>query len=137
MKAFVVDTSALMRLYLPDGPVPDGLEDAVDSAWRGEVALLAPELALAEVAQVLCKKERAAHLSAAESDAIRAEILDLPIEYVGHRDLLEAAVPVARDRGLTVYDALFLALADQRRAQLITADDELRSSGRQRSRKRP
>jgi predicted nucleic acid-binding protein len=136
MKAFVVDTSALVRLYVPDGPVPTGLEEAVDLAWRGEAALFAPALALAEAAQVLRKKERAGYLSADESDAIRAEILGLPIDFSGHRDLLDIAVPIARDRDLTVYDALFLALADERRAELITADEALCGGRRRGSKKR-
>ena len=36
MKSFVVDTSALMRLYVPDGPVPDGLEEC------GEIGVARP-----------------------------------------------------------------------------------------------
>jgi predicted nucleic acid-binding protein len=136
MKAFVVDTSALIRLFVPDGPIPNGLEDAVDLAWRGEAALLAPELALAEAAQVLCKKERAGYLSADESDAIRAEILGVPVDYTGHGGLLEDAVSIARDCDLTVYDALFLALANQRRAELITADARLLGRREQRPGKR-
>lgn len=34
MNSIVVDTSALMRLYLPDGPLPDNLENQLDSAWK-------------------------------------------------------------------------------------------------------
>jgi predicted nucleic acid-binding protein len=125
MKSFVVDTSALVRLYVPDGPLPDRLELAIDLAWRGEAMLLAPELALAEAAQVLCKKERGGFLSSEESDAIRGEMVDLPIDYCGHRDLIDAAVAITRARELTVYDALFVALAEAHRAELLTADRRL------------
>jgi len=125
MKSFVVDTSALIRLYVPDGPLPDGLEEAVDLAWRGEAALLAPELALVEAAQVLRKKERAGYLATEESDAVLGEIAGLPIDLVGHRGLLGDAVALAREHDLTVYDAVFVALAAARRAELITADRAL------------
>jgi predicted nucleic acid-binding protein len=133
MKSFVVDTSALIRLYVPDGPLPPGLEEAVDLAWRGEAALFAPELALLEAAQVLLKKERAGYLTTEESTAVLGEIADLPLDLVGHRGLLGAAVALARERDLTVYDAVFVALAAARRAQLITADRALGGRPRARS----
>jgi predicted nucleic acid-binding protein len=125
MRAFVIDTSALIRLYVPDGPLPQGLERAVDLAWRAEASLLAPELALAEAAQVLRKKERSGYLSSQECDEVLDELLGLPIELAGHRDLLARAVEISRERELTVYDALFLALAERHTAELITADRTL------------
>ena len=125
MKGFVVDTSALIRLYVPDGPLPEGLEAAVEAAWRSDAALIVPELALAEAAQVLRKKELAGFLQPEETEEILASLLLLPLEVVGHRDLLEEALTAARKDDLTVYDALFLVLAHSRGADLITADSEL------------
>jgi len=97
------------------------IED-VEAAARGDVVLLAPELVLAEVVQALRKKERAELLTAEESDEIRAAVLDLPLELVGHRELVEPAVALWRQTGLTVHDALYLALAVKRGADLRTAD---------------
>jgi len=54
----VVDTSALLRLFIPDGPVPAGMESALRHAERGNNLLLAPELILAEAAQVLLKNRK-------------------------------------------------------------------------------
>ena len=125
MKIVVLDTSAIIRLYVPDGPLPDGLEEHVTSSWKGETALLVPELALAECAQVLWKKEQAGYLNSSEVDQILSSILELPIEIVGHYDLLSDAVLIARRHNLTIYDALFLTLAEKKRAQLITADQRL------------
>ncbi len=125
MKTFVIDTSAMVRLYVPDGPVPDGLERAVEAAWRAEAALLAPELALAELAQALHKKERAGYLYASEADEMLRAILELPITFARHRDLLPSAVVLARQHELTIYDALFLALAVRKKGQLVTADNQL------------
>ncbi len=125
MRRIVLDTSAIIRLYVPDGVVPKGLADDLDGAASGDVALLVPELALAEVGQVLKKKERAGFLTAAESDEILDAILGLPLDIVGHRDILRTAVDVSRSRGLTVYDALFLALALDRKAELVSGDKRL------------
>ncbi len=125
MKVIVADTSALMRLYVPDGPIPDGLEGHVESAWRAETAILVPEIALAEIAQVLWKKEKAGLLTASETDEILAAVLELPMEVIGHRDLLADAMLLARTHGLTVYDTLFLTLAEKMKAEMFTADRKL------------
>ena len=84
-------------------------EAALKGAWNGDVVLLVPELALAEAAQVLLKKERAKQLSVHEADVILAEILALPLEVVGHADLISPAASLARRLDLTVNDAIFLA----------------------------
>lgn len=128
MRRLVLDTSAIVRLYVPDGPLPEGLAEELDRAASGDVALLVPELALAEVGQVLKKKERAGFLAPAESDEILEAILALPLDVVGHRAILRAALEVSRRRNLTVYDGLFLALALDRRAELVSADERLRSA---------
>ncbi len=125
MKAWVLDTSALIRLYVPDGPVPEGVQEALEKAWAGDAALLVPELALAEAAQVLLKKERAGSLSPEEAEGILAEILVLPLEVVGHANLVGSAASLARRLELTVYDGLFLALSLEKGASLLTADEEL------------
>ncbi len=130
MKSYVVDTSALLRLYLPDGPLPEGAEDAMELAARAESVVFVPELALAESAQVLHKKVRAGFLSPEESDEILASILELPLEITGHRDILTTAVATARRHALTVYDALFIALAADKHGELITADERLAAAWR-------
>ena len=32
---FTIDTSALMRRYIPDGPIPEGLEAAMQNSEKG------------------------------------------------------------------------------------------------------
>ena len=125
MKVSVLDTSALVRLYIPDGPIPEGTEAALDGAWRGDEVLLVPELALAEVAQVLLKKEQARLLNADEAEGILEEILTLPLHVVGHTALISSAASLARRLDLTICDSLFLALALERGAPLLTGDQAL------------
>ena len=137
MRIAVVDTSALLRLFVPDGPLPDGLEDLVGEAWRGDAAILAPELLVAEVAAVLRKKERDGRLATVEVDEILRSILDLPIDLVSHRGMAEDALRIARDLGLTVYDALFLALARARKVGLVTADEDLARAWSREARRSP
>ena len=128
---YVIDTSALMRFFIPDGPLPVSLEPALRNAAKGEASLIAPELILAESGQVLHKKRRQKLLEADELDALLDSLLDLPIQLYGHRNLLRSACALATESGLTVYDALFLALAIRHNASLITADDVLRRAADQ------
>jgi predicted nucleic acid-binding protein len=121
----VLDTSALIRLYIPDGEIPSGLEEALRAAWRAERIILIPELALAEAAQVLLKKESAGYITDTEADEILSNILELPMEVVGHYNIIFDALNLSRKYKLTVYDSLFVSLAQKKEATLITADQEL------------
>ena len=128
MKIVVLDTSALVRLYIPDGPMPDNIEKYISAALSAETSLIIPELALAEFAQVLWKKEQAGYLTSLEVDEIMSAFLDLPLEVFGHIDILPDAISLARRHVLSVYDALFLALAGNRNAELVTADKKLKNA---------
>ena len=128
---FVIDTSALMRLYIPDGPVPEGLEIALQNAERGNDSLIAPELMLAESGQVLHKKRTQQVLSDEELKALLSSILNLPIRLFSHGDLVGPACALAAEFDLSVYDALFLALAERHNAPLFTADEKLRCAAGQ------
>ena len=138
MKLAVADTSALIRLFVPDGPIPPGFEAFVESAWRADALLLAPELALAEAGQVLHRKVQQGLLQSDQADEILEAILDLPLEFIGHRELIPAAIKVAQSHRCTVYDALFVALAIARGGSLFTADEALANAFRApRPRQRP
>jgi predicted nucleic acid-binding protein len=125
---WVLDTSALIRIYIPDGPVPEQLVKALRSAERGEDAILAPDLLLAECGQVLHRKRLAHLLSDEEVDTLIGHILSLPLRIVPHSEILALASTIALRENLTVYDALFLALAEKHSAKLITADTKLQSA---------
>ena len=125
MNIAVVDTSAVMRLYIPDGPLPKGLERFFRLAERGDASIVAPDLLLAEAGQVLHKKRRLGLLTGEEARALLEAILLLPIETMSHRRFVERASELAESGGTTVYDSLFLAVAENYDAVLFTADTKL------------
>jgi predicted nucleic acid-binding protein len=130
MNFFVIDTSALLRLFIPDGPLPEGVEDAIRSVERGAASLLAPELLLAEAGQVLKKKRDSGVLTAVEMDDMLTDLLGLPIQLCSHKPILRDAIRRASDAKLTVYDAIFLVLAEKYNATLLTADEQLQKASR-------
>jgi len=121
----VVDTSALLRLFVPDGPLPDGFEAFMRGVERSQNAAIAPELMVAEAAGVIARKQHLGELSDDESDGLVAGILAVPVRLFGHRPLVPRAFELAREHGLTVYDTLYLALAETQGAVLFTADRKL------------
>ncbi len=121
----VVDTSALIRLFVPDGQLPNNFEDFLRGVERDLNTVIAPELLLAEAASVLNKKQKLGELTESESDQLLSDVLSLPIRLFSHRPLLPRAFILARKYGLTVYDTLYLALAEEHGAVIFSADRKL------------
>jgi len=125
MSAVVLDSSALVRLLLPDGPIPPGAEEALRRAERDEMTLLAPELILVESAHVLHKKRQQGYINADEQKELLADMLSVPLRLFGHPLLVTRALALAQEQAISVYDAFFLALAEKNNVRLITADAKL------------
>jgi predicted nucleic acid-binding protein len=118
----VVDTSALIRLYIPDGPLPGGFEEFLRGVERSLNIAIAPELLMAESANVLNKKRKIDELTGTESEQLLTSIIELPIRLFPHRPLVPRAFELAIDCNLSVYDTLYLALAEEQGAVVFTAD---------------
>ena len=123
----VVDTSALIRLFVPDGPLPNDFEGFLRGVERGLNIAIAPELLMAEAANVINKKQRSGELSESEDDQLLSDILSVPIRLFPHRPILLRAFELARVHKLTVYDTLYLALAEEHGAVIFTGDRKLLS----------
>lgn len=63
---WVINTTALIRLYVPDGPLHPELETAFNRAASGAELVLAPQLLMAEADNVMLRKQRRGDLSAQE-----------------------------------------------------------------------
>ena len=121
----VIDLSALVRLYIPDGPIPEGLEEFMRGVERGSHIAIAPELLLVEAANVLNKKRKINEITEAESVQLLNDILLMPIRYFPHGPFISAAFDLAREHKLTLYDAVYLALAVEHGAVLFSADEDI------------
>jgi predicted nucleic acid-binding protein len=64
-------------------------------------------------------------VTSTEADEILTAMSGLPIEFTRHDRLVTDAVTLARRHEVTVYDALFLALARREHADLTTDGDRL------------
>ena len=89
------------------------------------VNLIAPEYILVESANVLWKHLQRHNVRPEEAVTLFRALRDLGIRLVSNGDLLEDALILAADNGITVYDALFCALAVRENLPLITSDNAL------------
>jgi predicted nucleic acid-binding protein len=120
MPVLVVDASALGALVFGE---PSG-EKVAELLSGGRI--IAPSLVWFEVASVCLKKIRAhpnkkALIIEAFNNARR---LDIEIVQVDHLEAIELAL----DMGITTYDASYLWLAREVRADLITLDETMRKA---------
>ncbi len=127
MTTQAIDTSALVKYVLPeqDSSVAERL---VALHRAGVVDLIAPQYILVESANVLWKQLQRRSLLAEEAAASLAALRSVSLRLVPDAELLENALTIAADNGITVYDSLFCALAVRESVPLITSDRALVSS---------
>ncbi len=130
MKLYTLDASAWLRLFLHDGPVPESLGAVAADADAGEAAFVAPELILVEAAHALHRKRQRGVISDSELKALWADMRRTPIDLIRHWDRMDSALALAGEHKLTVYDALYLAVARHTGARLFSMDDDLAAAAR-------
>ncbi|MBI1743903.1 type II toxin-antitoxin system VapC family toxin [Candidatus Acetothermia bacterium] len=125
MKRFVVDASVAIKWYLPE-VLSGQAEQFLEAAAEEDSRLLAPDLIVAELGNILWKKHRLGELAPSEVQQVLGHIrTSFPIQLYASLSLVESAWEIARVYQRSVYDALYVALAEQRDAVFITADQRL------------
>ncbi len=104
--SFVIDTSALLWLYLADDPLPAALEPAMVLGYSCDALLLAPPSARKDDASVLLKQVQRAALALDESKDLLSDLLLLPVRTVAEVELVCDAFEQALQTSSTVYDDL-------------------------------
>ncbi len=123
-RPLVLDTSVAVKFYLPE----DGHEEALeilDAAGAGAVELLAPGTLLPEGFNALVQQRRRGLLDAEDEGEAWEKLLRAPVYTYATEDLIGRAAEIARETGVIVYDALFLALAEDAQTVVVTADGKL------------
>jgi predicted nucleic acid-binding protein len=99
-----------------------GEEDGTEAALRKKAQLIAPDLLIAECANILWKKVHRNELSKSEA-LIAAHLLQRAnVDILATRNLLETATGLAIELGHPAYDCIYLALAIQSDCRFGTAD---------------
>ena len=127
MSLLVVDASVAAKWFLPRSAEPLA-EEALALLRRyavGDIELTVPDLFWAEFGNMLWKCVRTGRFSAKSATEALTDLLDYGIPTAGGRELSNDALAIALSTGRTVYDSMYVALAVQRNASFITADERL------------
>ena len=97
-----------------------------DARFRaGQAELHAPELFILETANAVWKSVRRQGRNVEEGVAMFENLRHLPVRLHRHRDIALEAFDVALRRGISVYDASYVAVAVREALPLFTADKRL------------
>jgi len=116
----VVDASVVLKWFLDE---PGSAE--ARGLLSGAYCLAVPDLVYAEVGNVLWKRERRHEITVDEGEQVLEALASVPWSVHPASSLAAAAFRIATRVGCTMYDGLYVALAVDRDARLITADEEL------------
>ncbi len=121
---FVLDCSVTMAWVFDDQDDPHAA--AVRDRLEADVALV-PAIWPLEVGNTLVVAERGGRVSRAETMHFLEVLHQLPIDVDGTPTLtmVDGALPIARETGLSVYDAAYLDLAATHGLPLATLDKRL------------
>ena len=118
----VVDSSVIAAVFF----LEDATEQAISCVQNRECITV--DLAFAEVANVAWKRQSFfRHDPASVKPALDAALAFIgeTCEVLSSRDLAGDAFACAGESAITVYDALYVAAADQQKVPLFTLDGEL------------
>jgi predicted nucleic acid-binding protein len=117
--AFVIDASIAVKWVVEENGTPQAL------TLRRRAKLIAPELLVAECANILWKKVQRDELSKEEAYLAARLLQAAEIEIAPTRSLMEAATRIAVELDHPAYDCLYLALAIENGCHFVTADERL------------
>jgi predicted nucleic acid-binding protein len=120
MSRFVVDASVGVKWFLPE----PGTADAV-RLQNPSHELHVPAFFDLELANIFWKAIRQGRLSRQDADLLLVQLSSLPMPRHAVGPLVAAAFDIANTADRTVYDSLYVSLAVQLGAVMVTADDRL------------
>ena len=117
MNTLVIDASIAVKWVVEEEGTPEAL------ALRQKAKLIAPELLVAECADILWKKVQRGELLQDEVLLAARLLQGSEIELLPTRSLFETATRMSIEIDHPAYDCLYLALAVEKKCQLVSADE--------------
>ncbi|PIU20169.1 MAG: VapC toxin family PIN domain ribonuclease [Elusimicrobia bacterium CG08_land_8_20_14_0_20_59_10] len=118
----IIDASVICKWYIPEDGTPEALALLEDFTCKVE-RFAAPDLALYELASALRHNK---NISFAKVASALENFVSLGIEIVAPNvALIKKAAQLAFTYNITIYDAVYAALAESLGCDFITADKKL------------
>jgi predicted nucleic acid-binding protein len=119
VNTLVIDASIAVKWVVQEHGTAEAL------VLRQKAKLIAPELLIAECANILWKKVQRGELLKDEALLAARLMQGAEIELLPTRFLFEAATRISIEIDHPAYDCLYLALALEKKCQFVTADERL------------
>jgi len=119
----VIDASVAIKWF-----VKENLHDEARRLLDGQDDLHAPDLLVAELANVAWKKTVRREIDARQARDIALAYLDGVPRLWSSADLVDRALQIALELGHPIYDCLYIACAEAVSGVLVTADGRLRAA---------
>lgn len=124
-RQLVLDTSVAVKFYLPE-ELDDEAVRLLEAAESGEVEFSAPSTLQPEFFNALWQRRRRDELSLEKVREGWADFVSDELATIyATEDLMPHAAEIAFESGAIIYDALFLALAEDIGTTMVTADRKL------------
>lgn len=114
---YVVDASVAIKWFIPEVH-----SEAAIRARHSSHRLHVPAFLMLELGNVVAKKIRRDELTRVEGEAILKDLRHLPLQRHADDRLFGSAYTLALDTHRSLYDCLYLALAEAVDGKMITAD---------------
>ena len=123
MRRYVVDASVAIKWFIPEIH-----SDAALRTQHRETLLHVPAFMVLELGNVLAKKIRRNELTPRDGEMIFRELKRPPLQRHADDRLFAAAYQLALDTRRSLYDCLYLALAEVIDGIMVTADHKFFTS---------
>jgi predicted nucleic acid-binding protein len=127
-ETLVVDCSVAAKWVLPE-PARAAALELMNRYQAAEIALIAPDLLLAEFASLLAKRHRRKDISAEQAHRAFLLMTRCAPRLFDTRPLLPHALELAVDHQISLWDCVYLALAREHNCAFVTADRRLFRGG--------
>lgn len=121
---YVIDTSLAFKWYVAEVDSAKAIQLRTD--YNNAIHdLIAPELFLPEMANALASAEKSGRISSGEAMRILPKVIVNSPGLVPTAPLLSRALGICLQTRRSLYDCLYVTLAEREGCEFITADDRL------------
>ena len=124
MTTYVLDSSVAFKWVVPEIHTDKALL-LRDDFRNGAIQLLSPDIFPLEVLHALTKAERQKRINPTEASTFWLDIMTTCPILSAYLPLAPRACAIATKAKMGIYDCLYVALAEQEKCKLVTADDKL------------
>ncbi len=121
---YILDASVSLRWVLPD-TLSTKARQLRDEFQRDGHELFSPDIYIDEIASALTKAERQKVIPVGQAAPLYVKVMNTPPVLLSRLSLISRAIEISSQTKSSYYDCLYVALAERKGCELLTADARL------------